>query len=372
MQNLKEKGAEASKAKLDLLDRIWRKVTSVKEEHPLVASITQMTRYALNASASSLLLFDEKNQELLFKFADGPVGKQLRRLRLNKQSGIAGWVARNGKPLIVNDANNDQRFDISIDEITGFVTKSVICAPLIIHRKVIGVIEVVNKLDGADFSENDLQTLTAVANTAALAIENVRLNESLLNSYRTTVDALVSLADAKEINAGGHSGRVSEYALMGAATLSLPEEERKNILYASILHDIGKLRIPDSVLNKSDALTHKEWEMVREHPVTGYNILRGISFLKEASRLILYHHERYDGKGYPHGLKGEIIPIGSRLIAVADAFDNMTTKHPYRPALVGKSAFTELHRCARSQFCPVAVKAFCSGFVKSHLLSKSK
>jgi HD-GYP domain-containing protein (c-di-GMP phosphodiesterase class II) len=331
-----------------------------------------MTRHSLNATASSLLLIDEEKQELLFKFADGPVGKQLRlrRLPINKQSGIAGWVARNGKPVIANDAGQDPRFNRSVDELTDFVTKSIICAPLILRHKVIGVIEVLNKANGSDFNKQDLQILLGVATTAALAIENVRLNDNLLNSYKSTVNALVSLADAKETTGGGHSRRVSEYALMGATALSLPANDRQIIEYAAILHDIGKLGISDNILNKTTPPTEEEWKIIYQHPVTGYNLLKGIPFLKEASRLILYHHERYDGKGYPQGLKGEAIPLGSRLIAVADAFDYMTTEHPHRPARGKKDAFTELQRCARTQFCPVAVKAFSSGFVKSRLSGK--
>ena len=201
-----------------------------------------------------------------------------------------------------------------------------------------------------------------MATTAALAIENVRLNECLHDYYKSTVNALVSLADAKETTGCGHSKRVAKYALMGAANLSLSEEHIQTIEYAAILHDIGKLAIPDRILNKSDNLTNEEWEIIRKHPEIGYNLLREIPFLEEASRLILYHHERYDGKGYPRGSEGEAIPIGARLIAVADAFDNMTTEHPYRVALDNKLAFVELNRHIRSQFCPIAVKAFFSGF----------
>ena len=123
-------------------------------------------------------------------------------------------------------------------------------------------------------------------------------------------------------------------------------------------------------MNKSDTLTHDEWKIIRKHPIIGYNLVTGIPSLQEASKLILYHHERHDGKGYPKGLKGETVPLGARLIAVADAFDNMTTEHSYRIALSKKDALIELRRCAGSQFCPVAIKAFCSGFVKSHLSGK--
>ena len=370
MQNLKNKETEGNKTRLDLLDKICRNVRSVKQELPVISSITQMTRYALNASASSLLLLDEENKTLLYKFADGPLGKQFRRLQMNKQLGIAGWVIQNGKPLIVKDVSEDERFNKFKDEVTGLVTRSVICAPLVIHGAVIGVIEVLNKLDGNDFNEHDLQTLVGLATNAALTIENIRLNESLLYSYKGTVQKLVSLVDVRETTASKHSRRVSEYALIGATELSLSEEEKQTIEYGAILHDIGLLSIPARILNKRDALTQEEWNMIRKHPVIGYNLLRGIPSLNQVSKLILYHHERYDGKGYPCGLKGETIPIGARLIAVADAFDSMTVKHSYRDAFNEKDALTELGRCAGSQFCPVAVKAFCLGFIKSHSLGR--
>jgi len=370
MQQSVNKEAESYRTRQNLLNKIWEKVSSVKQVDPLIASITRMTQHALNASASSLLLLDEENHELLFMFADGPAGKQLRRLRISQQSGIAGWVVQNGKPLIVNDVSKDQRFNKSIDLATGFVTRSIICAPLLIQRKVTGAIEVLNRLDGSNFSERDLQTLIGVATTAALAIENDRLYQSLLDSYKSTINALVSASDIRETYASGHSRRVSQYALIAANALSLSKEEKQIIEYAAILHDIGKIGIPDRILTKSGALTPEEWAVVHKHPTIGANVLKGIPFLEKARGFILHHHERYDGKGYPGGLKGEEIPMGARLIAVADAFDTMTTNRSYRAALGTKNAFIDLRRCAGSQFCPVAVKAFCSGFIQSNLSSK--
>ena len=354
-------------ARLELLDKICRNVRSVEQEMPVLSNITEMTRYALNASASSLLLLDERNKDLLHNFSDGPLGKRFRQSHMNKRNGIVGWVLRNSKPLIVKDVNKDERFGEFKDEVTGLVTRSVICAPLVMKDAVIGVIEVLNKLDGNDFDEHDLQTLVRLATNAALTIENVRSNESLLYSYKSTVQKLVSLLDVRETTASKHSRRVSEYALMGAARLSLSEKEIKTIEYAAILHDIGLLSIPGSILNKRDPLTQEERNLIRKHPVIGYNLLRGIPSLDQVSKLILYHHEKYDGTGYPCGLKGENIPIGARLIAVADAFDSMTVKHAYRAAMSAKNALVELGRCTGSQFCPVAVKAFTLSYIKSYL-----
>lgn len=370
MQALRKKENMTNKMGLDLLNKIGRKVGSTKRSDTLIASIAQITRYALNASVSSLYLLDEKNQELLLRCSNGPADRQIKRFQINNQAGITGWVARNSQPLIVNDVDKDPRFNRLIDEVYGLATKSIICAPLIVHRKVIGVIKVINKAGGADFSMQDLQTLAAVATTAALTEENLKLSERLQDSYKSTINALVSLIDAKETTGGGHSKRVAKYALMGATSLSLSEAEKQTIEYAAILHDVGKLAIPDIILNKSGTLNDEEWSIMRRHPEIGYKLLNKIPFLEEASLLILNHHERFDGNGYPYGLKGEAIPMGSRLIAVADAFDNMATEHAYRAALSNKQAFTELNRYARIQFCPVAVKAFYSGFLEFYTAAR--
>lgn len=350
---------------LDFLVEVSQKVGSVSRLEELVKHITQMTKHTLNASASSVLLFDDEERELRFDVAEGESEKVLKQMRLSAQSGIAGWVAYHGKPLIINDVTKDQRFNKSVDKITGFITKSIICAPLVVHRKVIGVIEVLNKLDGGDFTEQDLETLTAVASTAAMAVENTRLHQLVLASYKSTIKSLAAAIDAKDHYTCGHSQRVMEYALLGATSLALPQEELEILEYAGLLHDIGKIGIADSILSKPERLTDQEWEIMRRHPQIGSNILADIPFLEKASTLILHHHERYDGRGYPSGLKHEEVLIGARLLAVADAFDTMTTDRSYRAALGTDYAIKELCRCSGSQFCPVAVEAFISG-LKQH------
>ena len=347
---------------LHLLCEVGKKVGSVPKIEKLVKNITQMTRQALKASASSILLFDDGEKELFFEVAEGKAGKVLKQIKLSTQSGIAGWVARYGKPLTVNDVTRDQRFDRSVDEITGFITRSILCVPLVVQRKVIGVIEVLNKLDGNDFSTQDLETLTSVASTAAMAIENTKLHQSVVDAYKGTIRALAAAIDAKDRYTRGHSQRVMQYALLGGLSLSLPREELEILEYAGILHDIGKIGIADSILGKSGCLTDGEWEIMRRHPQIGSDILKDIPFLEKARTLILHHHERYDGNGYPGGMKREDIPIGARLLSIADAFDTMTTDRSYRTALSVDHAIEELYRYSGTQFCPVAVDAFVSRY----------
>ncbi len=349
-------------ARLDLLYEVSRKASSAPKASKIIPEIVTTTRQALKAAASSLLLINEETQQLLFEFADGVSSGTLQHVRLDMQSGIAGWVARHGVPLIVNDVASDPRFFGDIDKATGFVTRAVMCSPLVAGGRVIGVIEVLNKLDGSDFDERDLQTLTAVAATAAIAIENSRLHQSIIDGYKGTIAALAAVIDAKDPCTRGHSQRVVEYARMGGESLALSRDELEVLEYAAILHDIGKIAIADSILSKPGELTDEEIQAFREHPVIGANIIRDIPFFNAVWTLVRHHHERYDGLGYPDGVEGEAIPICARLLAVADTFDSITTDRPYRAALGRQHAIEELRRCSGTQFCPTAVDAFVSAW----------
>ena len=352
---------QENKARLELVYEVSKKVGSVPRMTQMLEQVIKMTQQTLNASAASILLFKDSDQELYFEVASGPVGKSLRQVKLNTQYGIAGQVARTGRPLIVNDVTRSANFHKMIDDTTGFATKSLICAPLIVHRKILGVIEVLNKRDGSEFGEQDLEAVVSVATTAAMAIENTRLHQTVLEAYKNTITALAAAIDAKDPYTCGHSQRVQEYTLLAGAFLSFSNEEMETLEYAGILHDVGKIAVDSRILNKPGPLTASEWEIMREHPIVGADLLTEIPFLEKSSGLVLCHHERFDGKGYPNGNKGEDIPLGARLIAVADAFDTMTTDRAYRPAMSVDAAVRELHSGAGSQFCPVAVKAFISG-----------
>lgn len=350
-----------NKARLELVYEVSKKVGSLPRMTEMLEQVIKMTQQTLNASAASILLFRDNDQELYFEVASGPVGRALRQVKLSTQYGIAGQVARTGKPLIVNDVSRSENFHKMIDDTTGFSTKSLVCAPLAVHRKILGVIEVLNKRDGSEFEEQDLDAVISVANTAAMAIENTRLHQTVLDAYKNTIKALAAAIDAKDPYTRGHSQRVMEYTLLAGAYLSFSPEEMETLEYAGILHDIGKISVDSTILNKPGSLNEEEWEIIREHPVIGANLMKGIPFLEKASELVLCHHERFNGEGYPDGLRGEEIPMGARLIAVADAFDTMTTDRAYRAAMTVEDAVKELRTCSGGQFCPLAVKAITSG-----------
>ncbi|MFC2006174.1 CHASE2 domain-containing protein [Chloroflexota bacterium] len=203
---------------------------------------------------------------------------------------------------------------------------------------------------------------SVLTQNAITTIENAKLHQKVADGYKSTIKALAASIDAKDPYTHGHSQRVTEYTLLGATSLPMSQGELEALEYASILHDIGKIGIPDSILSNPNPLTNEEWAVIRLHPVIGDNIMKDIPFLEEPRKLVLHHHERYDGTGYPDGLIGNNIPLGARLISVADTFDSMTSDRAYRAAMSIDDALNELHKCSGTQLCPVAVEAFISAF----------
>lgn len=177
-------------------------------------------------------------------------------------------------------------------------------------------------------------------------------------AYAHTLEALVQALDAREKETQKHSKRVSQYTLTLARHYGVPEEQMLDIEHGSLLHDIGKIGVPDAILLKPGKLTGAEWEEIRQHPVIGHQILSGINFLHGATQLVLQHHERFDGTGYPLRLARDQILLGARIFAIADTFDAMTSDRPYRRALSYEVARQEIIRCCGSQFDPELVDCF--------------
>jgi HD-GYP domain-containing protein (c-di-GMP phosphodiesterase class II) len=202
------------------------------------------------------------------------------------------------------------------------------------------------------------QLAEAVAAQASLAVENASLYADIERGYFSTVQALAKAIEVKDPYTRGHSERVTTYALMIAEAMGLDEREKQKLKYAATLHDIGKIGIAGRVLNKPGALTKEEYTHVKTHPILGDSIVEPVEFLQEPRPIILHHHERYDGKGYPDGLKGEDIPLCARILSVADAFEAMRSDRPYRKALPLEEARRELVRNAGTQFDPRVVEVF--------------
>ena len=225
--------------------------------------------------------------------------------------------------------------------------------------KLIGVINCERELSkkGPYLMEN-LDLLDTLASQASVAIENARLYHNLLNVYLETIRSLAAAIDAKDSYTHGHSRRVTELSVTLAQTMQLKKDDVDTIRHASLLHDVGKIGISEQILLKPGRLTDDEFETIKSHPHIGAGILNSIEFLKNVCLIIEHHHERFDGQGYPSGLKGEQIPLGSRIICVADSFDAITSCRPYRKPLTFAEATKEIVRCVGTQFDPVVVDLF--------------
>jgi putative nucleotidyltransferase with HDIG domain len=186
----------------------------------------------------------------------------------------------------------------------------------------------------------------------------VLLSDQMRGTYMEYTNALVKAVDAKDPFTREHSQNVSSCAVEIARAMGLSHADVEIVKYAGLLHDVGKIAVSQDILVKKEPLTHEEFELLKKHPVIGVNILKDIRFLEKEIPIILHHHERFDGKGYPHGLKGREIPLGARIIAVADAFDAMTSGRGYKDKIPPQSVLAELRRGSGSQFAPEAVDVF--------------
>ncbi|HAA88981.1 MAG: Metal dependent phosphohydrolase [Thermoanaerobacterales bacterium 50_218] len=209
------------------------------------------------------------------------------------------------------------------------------------------------------FPEGKRKLLDTFVAYAGAALENARLYQELKKDVSFgVITALCNAIDAKDSFTGGHGQRLVEMALALARELGCSEQECEDIRWAAVLHDVGKIGVPDGILSKPGSLTDEEWQLMRKHPVLGYQILSPISALKNAARYVRHHHERFDGRGYSDGLKGEEIPLGARIIAVADTYVAMTEDRIYRKGCSHQEALAELQRCSGTQFDPKVVEAF--------------
>ena len=235
--------------------------------------------------------------------------------------------------------------------------RNCVATSVVLLRNFDGIIVAADKASG-EFNEIDVETLLSVGDQAAIAVENARLHDHVRSAYLATVSMLADAVEAKDPYTQGHCEEVARYARMIAERLMLSEPERRIVCYAALLHDVGKIGVSDGVLNKPGPLLPEETSLVRAHVRVGHDLLLNVPALRDVAHAVLHHHEWFDGTGYPEGLRGEDIPIASRVVGVVDAYCAMVRRRSYKEPFTADHARAELVRCAGSQFDPAVVETF--------------
>jgi putative nucleotidyltransferase with HDIG domain len=323
----------------------------------LLFKIMDEVRKILNADRCTVFLYDEVNDELWSKIAIGLEGE----IRFPADRGIAGHVWKTGEIVNISDAYKDNRFNPEIDKKTGYKTKSILTMPLLnLYNEVIGVFQVLNK-KGGSFTKDNEKLLSAISLIAASAIENSILYEEQKKSFISFIETLSTTLDTRDYITAGHSKRVTLYALEIGRIMKFDHEQMEIIRFAGLLHDIGKIGVPEVVLFKDRKLSEDEYEIIKRHANLTKSILKKIHFLKkyrEIPEIAASHHERIDGKGYPEGLNGDNIPLGGKILAVADVFDALTSRKPYQDRLELDKVMEIIEQDTGTAFEPFVVYNF--------------
>ncbi|GAB4228920.1 MAG: HD-GYP domain-containing protein [Calditrichia bacterium] len=326
----------------------------------LLGKIMSEVKKILQADRCTVFLVDDETNELWSFVAMGLKGGEI---RFPKDKGIAGHVAVTGEILNIPDAYKDERFNPDIDKKTGYRTKSMLTMPMRNQAgEIIGVFQVLNKHDGP-FTTEDEEVLDAISHIAATAVENALLYEEQVLALNSFIEMLSQILDKRDYITSGHSWRVTQYAIEIAKKMQFDFDQLEKMRIAGLLHDIGKIGIPEAVLFKDGPLDDEEYKLIKSHAYLTKEILESIRFQKkyrDIPQIAASHHEKLNGNGYPDKLKMEEIPLGGRILAVADVFDALTSKRQYRDRDPLEKVLNLIERELHETFDEQVFKAFLS------------
>jgi len=338
----------------------------------ILRSIVELSTRAVNAERGTLYLVDKEQGQV---WSEVLLGDETLEIRMPLGKGIAGHVALSGEELIIDDVQADKRHNGEFDAISGFKTRNMLCLPVRdSQERIIGVLQLMNKRD-RNFNEDDLELAKALAAQAAVAIKNARLTESIIQAHRDTIFRLSVAAEFRDPETARHLKRISYFSAAIARELGWDDDQVNLIRLASPMHDIGKIGIPDSILLKPGRLTPEERKVMQEHTVIGGDILRDptTELLSLSRDIALYHHEKYDGSGYPFGYGGSEIPLAARIVALADVFDAVSTRRCYKPAYPQEEVLKIIEGERGKHFDPDCVDVFLSSYrsIKEYLAANA-
>ena len=326
---------------LSTIHTVHRLLTSTLDLDELIERIARLTSQVMRSRHCSIMLLDESRKYLIPKAAIdlknnvSKSHKKFKKIKIGVK--ITGKVAKTGK---------------------AHLARNLVCVPLI-EEDIIGIICASHKINNAAFNKFDLEILLTLAEQAVIAIKNAQHYEEQKKMVYGSIKSLGALLDAKSLHTFNHSEQFVKIVLDIAEEMGLSRKDIRNLRYAALLPDTGRYSIPDEILKKQDNLSKKDYDIIKKQHLESLKILEPLEFLKPAMPIIIYHHERYDGSGYPKRLKGEKIPIGARIMAVADAFEAMVSARPYKDTKTPISqALKEIENNRGTQFDPKVVDAF--------------
>lgn len=344
----------------------------------ILSNIVRIFKKRLNYDRCMILLADKDQKRLLFRAGYGYSESQVKYLNqtsfhLDKKNSKGVFIIcfKQQKPFLVNDIREIKQ-DLSLRS-HSFANKlgsqAFICCPIISDGEPIGVLAVDNLRSKKPLVQNDMNLLIGLASTLGVSIKNAELHFERERQFRSILQTLAASIDARDPMTSGHSTRVTKYALGICDELQLDNEFKEMIRVAALLHDYGKIGVPDNILKKQGRLTKEEYEIVKTHAEKTKRILKQITFdglLNQVPDIAGSHHEKMDGSGYPEGLVGEQIPLGARIIAVADFFEAITARRHYRGPMPLRDAFKLLHAESKKRFDINVVNAFMRYYKKTH------
>ncbi|MBK6791209.1 MAG: GAF domain-containing protein [Anaerolineales bacterium] len=317
----------------------------------------------MKAERGFLMLKDEKG-DFRVQIARDANNQDLTEDVFSISKSIVRQVLERGETVLTTNARTDPRFEQQAS-VAAYQLLSILCAPLKVKDELIGVIYVDNRAQTGIFSSDELELISMFANQAAVAIDNARLfdglqasNEELQEAYHATLEGWVRALDLRDKETEGHTKRVTALTEKLARKMGVDENALVHIQRGALLHDIGKMAIPDGILLKPAALSPEERTLIEMHPVYAYEMLTPIRFLSPALDIPYCHHEKWDGTGYPRGLSGDTIPLAARIFAVVDVWDALVSDRPYRKAMKPEDVKRKLREDSGRHFDPQVVDAF--------------
>lgn len=348
----------ASYEELNILYALLPSIATKVNAPEIGQLLVDETARALRCGRVSVLVLDDEEENLRVLAARG-VPPEAYGISIPVSRSIAGHALRKDDGLVI--ANILDRPDLLALSQGQYESDSfaVVRVPMSAHGKAIGVITATERVDEGEFTARDRKLLEGISSLGASALVSCKLHAAVSRQMMSTIRSLVAAVDAKDQYIHDHSDRVARLCVVTGRELGVHDETIcREFEFAGLLHDVGKIGVPDSILSKKGLLTFDEFEIAKTHVHIGARIVGHIQGFERVAQAILHHHERHDGLGYPSGLAGDRIPMGSRLISVADVFDTLVSNRPYRKAIPAEQALQELRRCTGTQLDPAVVEAF--------------